>query len=105
MSTTTSNEQATPSSATSAGATPTGEARASVRPTRPGTTSGWVLMVLAVVVGAVSGYVFASTLTEQLLTTGGAFATAELLIRLGLSMVGLVLAFVADRLARPRPQG
>ena len=98
MSTTTSNDQATP-------ATPAGEARTTERRRRPDTTSGWVLMVLAVVVGAVSGYVLASTLTEQLLTTGGAFPTAELLIRLGLSAMGLVLAFVADRLARPRPQG
>ena len=100
MSTTTSNDQATPATATPAGEAPTTERRR-----RPDTTSGWVLMVLAVVVGAVSGYVLASTLTEQLLTTGGAFPTAELLIRLGLSAMGLVLAFVADRLARPRPQG
>jgi hypothetical protein len=69
---------------------------------RPDSTVGWVLLALAVVVGAVSAYVAASTLVEQLLTTDGAFSGAELVVRLGLSALGLVLAAVADRLARPR---
>jgi hypothetical protein len=69
---------------------------------RPDSTAGWVLVALAVVVGAVSAYVAASTLVEQLLTTDGAFSGAELAVRLGLSAVGLVLAAVTDRLERPR---